>query len=146
MVARELFAWVWLLTLVVTYAAYFTAVEMSGEAPFWTRIIMFAATTIVQVVIIGAASAVIALRYRNELSRDERDRAFEHRATAIAYNILIVGLIVVGCILPFNQSGWKLFNAAVFVIALAEIVRHGLIVRFYRRGMSEQEARRGWHG
>lgn len=146
MVAREQFAWVWLLTLVVTYAAYFAAVELSGEVPFVTRIIMFATTTFVQVVIIATASTVIALRHRNEMSGDERDRAIEHRATAIAYNILIVGLILVGCILPFNQSGWKLFNAAVFVIALAEIVRHALIVNFYRRGMKEGEPSRGWHG
>jgi hypothetical protein len=146
MVAREQFAWVWLLTLVVTYAAYFTAVQLTGDAPFMVRIIMFAAATIAQVVIIAVASTVIALRHRNELSGDERDRAIEHRATTVAYSVLIVGMILVGCILPFSQSGWELFNAAVFVIALAEIVRHALIVTFYRRGMKEGVPSRGWHG
>lgn len=146
MVAREQFAWVWLLTLVVTYVAYFTAVELSGEAPFPTRILMFAATTIAQVVIIAVASAVIALRHRNELSGDERDRAIDHRASAIAYQVLLCGVILVGCLMPFSHAGWDIFNAAVFVIALAEIVRHALIVTSYRRGIRDGEARRGWHG
>ena len=146
MVAREQFAWVWLLTLVATYAAYFSAVVLMGETTFWTQIIMFAATTVVQVAIIAPVSAVIALRRKNEVSGDERDRAIEQRATAVAYNILVTGIILVGCVLPFTQSGWKLFNAAVFAIALAEIVRHGLIVAMYRRGLKDGEARRGWHG
>jgi uncharacterized membrane protein len=146
MVAREQFAWVWLLTMVVTYTAYFTAVVLVGETSFLNQIAMFAATTIAQVAIVATASAVIATRRRNELSGDERDRAIEHRAAAVAYNILIVGIILVGCVLPFNQSGWKLFNAAVFVIALAEIVRHALIVSMYRRGVKEGQAQRGWHG
>lgn len=137
MVAREKFAWVWLLTMIVTYAAYFTAVALAGDASFWSRIVMFASTTAVQVVIIGIASAAIALRRRSGPEEDERDRAIRDRAGATAYNLLMVGMIVVGCLLPFSTSGWSLFNAAVFAIALAEIVRHGLIVSMYRRG---------WHG
>ena len=146
MVAREQFAWVWLLTMLVTYTVYFAAVVLVGEATFWTQIMMFATAAIAQVAVIAVASAVIALRHKNELSGDERDRAIEHRATAVAYNILIAGIILVGCVLPFTQSGWKLFNAAVFVIALAEIVRHGLIVAAYRRGLRQAKAQRGWHG
>lgn len=146
MVAREQFAWVWLLTLVVTYTVYFTAVVLTGETTFWTQIVMFAATAIVQVVIIATVSAVIALRRKDEVSGDERDRAIEQRATAVAYNILVTGIVLVGCVLPFTQSGWKLFNAAVFAIALAEIVRYGLIVAMYRRGMKDGQASRGWHG
>ncbi len=146
MVAREQFAWVWLLTLVATYTIYFTAVVLVGEAHFWTQILLFAATTIVQVAIITVASAVIAWRRRNELSGDERDHAIEHRATAVAYNALIAGIILVGCVMPFSHSGWDIFHASVFVIALAEIVRHGLIVVMYRRGLKDGEASRGWHG
>ncbi|HCK85298.1 MAG TPA: hypothetical protein DHW63_12505 [Hyphomonadaceae bacterium] len=146
MVAREQFAWVWLLTLVVTYTVYFTAVVLTGETTFWTQIVMFAATAIVQVVIIATVSAVIALRRKDEVSGDERDLAIEQRATAVAYNILVTGIVLVGCVLPFTQSGWKLFNAAVFAIALAEIVRHGLIIVMYRKGLKESKASRGWHG
>jgi uncharacterized membrane protein len=146
MVAREQFAWVWLLTMVVTYAAYFAAVVVMGETPFWTQIIMWAATAIVQVVVIAIASAVIALRYKNELSGDERDRAISHRASAVAYQVLLCGIILVGCLMPFSHTGWDIFHAAVFAIALAEIIRHALIVAAYRRGLRQPNAQRGWHG
>ncbi len=137
MVAREQFAWVWLVTMIVTYSVYFVAVAVLGDAPFWTQIGLFAGVSVAQILIIGTASVVIALRHREGQERDERDRAIEHRAAAVGYNVLIVGMILVGCIMPFSHSGWSLFHGAVLMIALAEIVRHGLIVSMYRRG---------WHG
>lgn len=146
MVARERFAWVWLVTMVVTYGAYFIAVALIGETTFWNRIIAFAATTITQVVIVAIASAVIALRHKDELSGDERDRAIVDRASATAYQVLICGMILVGCLMPFSHAGWDIFNVAVFAIVLAEVVRHALIVAAYRRGVQEPKARRGWHG
>jgi hypothetical protein len=136
-VPREQFAWVWLMTMIVTYPVYFAAVAVVGETTFATQIALFAATTVVQVVVIGAASAAIALRRRTGPDRDERDRAIAHRASSVAYGILIVGMILVGCLMPFSHSGWSLFHAAVLTIAAAEIVRHGMIVAMYRRG---------WHG
>jgi len=145
-VARERFAWVWLVTLVVTYGAYFIAVALIGETTFWNRIIAFAATTLTQVVIVAIASAVIALRHKDELSGDERDRAIADRASAIAYQVLICGMILVGCLMPFGHTGWDIFNVAVFAIVLAEVGRHALIVAAYRRGLHEPKARRGWHG
>lgn len=146
MVAREKFAWVWLLTMVVTYAAYFTAVAFVGETTFWNQIVMFGATTLVQVVVIAAASAVIAVRHKNELTGDERDRAIADRASAVAYQVLICGMILVGCLMPFDRAGWAIFHAAVFAIALAEIVRHALVVTAYRRGLQQPKTQRGWHG
>lgn len=131
---REQFAKVWLVTLVVTYAAYFIAVGVVGETTMWNQILLFAATTIVQVVIIGAASAVLALRHKGGPTADERDRMIDQRATRVGYHLLICGMILVGCVLPFSDSGWPIFHAAVLCIAVAEIVRHGLMVVMYRRG------------
>lgn len=147
MVAREQFAWVWLLTMLVTYPAYFIAIILMGPMPSIVQILVFGVTAIVQVVIIAVASAVIALQHRQALGRDERDRAIEHRASAFAYNWLICGMILVGCLMPFGHSGWDIFHAAVLVIAVAEILRHGLIVAMYRGGVKEvADSRRGWHG
>ena len=131
---KERFARVWLITMLVTYAAYFTAVLMVGEVAALTQIGMFAATAIVQVIVIGAASAMMQIRHEGGLKTDERDRLIDQRATRVAYQVLIGAMIVVGCLMPFNNSGWQIFHAAVFSIALAEIVRHGLIVSMYRRG------------
>jgi len=169
MPAKEQFAWVWLSTMLVTYAAYFTSVFTIGETTALTQIGLFAATTVVQVLVIGTVSAVIAVRHkggpqsdeRDQLidqttvvqvlvigtvsaviavrhkggpQSDERDQLIDQRATRAAYQLLICGMIVVGCLMPFNNSGWRIFHAAVFSIAVSEIVRHGLMVSMYRRG------------
>lgn len=134
MPAKEQFAWVWLSTMLVTYAAYFTSVFTIGETTALTQIGLFAATTVVQVLVIGTVSAVIAVRHKGGPKSDERDQLIDQRATRAAYQLLICGMIVVGCLMPFNNSGWRIFHAAVFSIAVSEIVRHGLMVTMYRRG------------
>lgn len=131
---REQFARVWLVTMVVTYSAYFVAVALVGETTMWNQIGMFAATVIVQVITIGTASAVMEIRHKGGPKADERDRMIDQRATRVAYQILMVGVILVGCVMPFSESGWRIFHVAVLSIAVAEIVRHGLMVSMYRRG------------
>jgi uncharacterized membrane protein len=66
------------------------------------------------------------------LLEDERDRAIDGRATRTAYFVMLTGLIVVGMVMPFNNSGWELVNAALFFIVLAETVRYALILIGYR--------------
>jgi hypothetical protein len=67
------------------------------------------------------------------LLEDERDRAIDGRATRTAYFILLTGMIVVGMVMPFNNGGWKLVNAALFFIVLTETARYALILIGYRR-------------
>jgi hypothetical protein len=131
---KEQFARVWLITMLVTFSAYFTAVIAIGETTPLAQIGLFATTVVVQVIVIGTASAVMEIRHKGGPKSDERDQMIDQRATRVAYQLLICAMIVVGCLMPFNNSGWRIFHAAVFSIALAEIVRHGLIVSMYRRG------------
>lgn len=49
----------------------------------------------------------------------------------------MIGVILSGCVMPFSHERWAHFHAAVAAIAIAEIVRNGLVVVLYRRG---------WHG
>lgn len=138
MTAREQFSWAWLIILVVTYIPYFAIVAGSrgGEPPgVITQLTWFGATAVVQIVLIAIASAVIALRSGDPNRLDERDRAIAHRAGAVAYAVLMAGVIVVGCVMPLYKSGWDIFHAAVLAIALAEGVRLALVVWAYRRGV-----------
>ena len=41
--------------------------------------------------------------------------------------------IVVGVVMPFSDSGWKLTNTALLAIVLAETVRDALMIAGYRR-------------
>ena len=58
---KEQFARVWLITMLVTYFAYFTSVVLVGETTPLNQIGMFAATVVVQVIVIGTASAMMAV-------------------------------------------------------------------------------------
>lgn len=139
MTAREQFSWAWLIILAATYVPYFAAVvwlrQGAAEPSYPTQIWLFGVTAVAQVVLIAIASAVIALRTGDPNVLDERDRSIAHRAAATAYSVLIAGIITVGCLMPFNRSGWDIFHAAVFAIALAEGVRLVMVVHAYRRGL-----------
>jgi len=143
MSGREAFSWVWLTTMIVTYGIYFSiapGLDLRPGIPPLVPFELLAATALVQVIIITIASIVIRMRDGPPSKMDERDRAIAHRAIAhrassVSYYVLMTGLIVVGCIMPFSDHGWKVVNTAVFAIVIAEIVHHGLVVLGYRRGL-----------
>lgn len=67
------------------------------------------------------------------LVEDERDRVIDARATRAAYFLLLTGILVVGVVMPFGESGWQIINAALAFVVSSETLRHGLIVMGYRR-------------
>lgn len=141
MLARERFAWVWLVSLVLVLGSYLVAV---AAAPAWFEALGTAQRIGVLAIPLGLLG-VIALsthglawlrrQDREAGEPDERDRAIEHRASHVAYHVLMAGMIVVGCVMPFSDSGWKLVHAALFFIALAELTHTGMILSGYRRGL-----------
>ena len=85
---------------------------------------------------VGYVGGLLVIKRREAgepLLEDERDRAIDGRATRMAYFVLITGMIVVGVVMPFNNNGWKLVNAALLGIVLAETVRYALILIGYRQ-------------
>ena len=64
---------------------------------------------------------------------DERDLAIMRRSVDSAYYVLIAGMILVGCVMPFRSGGWTIINAALAMIILAEIVHYTVVVSCYRR-------------
>jgi hypothetical protein len=42
-------------------------------------------------------------------------------------------MILVGCVMPFNASGWRIVNAALAMIVAAEVVHYATVVFSYRR-------------
>jgi hypothetical protein len=141
MLARERFAWVWLVSLVVVLGSYLVAV---AAAPAWfealghaQRIGMLAIPLGLLGVIALATHGLSWLGRKDRVAGepDERDRAIELRASHVAYHVLMAGMVIVGCVMPFSDSGWQLVHAALFFIAVAELTHSGLIVAGYRRGL-----------
>jgi hypothetical protein len=142
MAFREKIAWLTLGAMLVAYGVYFSLLAMAaqgGEPPLLRMLGLFAAVTVGQVVFVIIASVVLATQSRGEAQAppDERDRAIARRGTSVAYFVLMVGMILVGVVMPFGAPGWKIINAALFALVVAESVRYGLVVISYRRG---------WHG
>ena len=141
MLARERFAWVWIVALVILLGSYLAAVAVAPErfeALGQLQRIGLLAIPLGLLGVIALATHGLAWLRRKDREPgepDERDRAIEHRASHVAYHVLMAGMIVVGCVMPFTDSGWKLVHAALFFILIAEITHSGLVLSGYRRGL-----------
>jgi hypothetical protein len=136
---REKTAWLSLLAMAVTFGPYFTMTAMRSlpnEAmPNLRQLGLFAVTAIVQLLILGGGHLFLRRGAVQEarMPLDERDQAIMRRSVSSAYYVLIAGMILVGCVMPFTSSGWKIINAALFMIITAEVVHYGVVVFSYRR-------------
>jgi hypothetical protein len=136
---RERAAWLHLVAMTVSYGPYFSLMALqppTAPLPDLRTMSAFAVTVTVQVIVLGMGHAWLALARPAEAraAADERDRAVELRSMKIAYLVLITGMIFVGVVMPFSSSGWKLINAAIGAIVLAEIAHYSIVVWSYRRG------------
>ena len=136
---REKIAWLSLIAIAVTYGPYFSLMA-SGTLPLrpmpdLTRLGYFALTTIVQVILLAIGHVVLRLSSPEEARApaDERDSAITRQSVSAAYYVLMTGMIVVGCVMPFLQAGWAIVNGTIFMIVLAEVVHYAIVVVSYRR-------------
>ncbi|MEO6217714.1 MAG: hypothetical protein ABIO86_16920 [Sphingomonas sp.] len=143
---REKSAWVAVAGMVVGYGGYFAAIGLSpramdGDHPeMMLRLFaLLTAATIVRLLIMGAGTLAIRTSSPADARApaDERDRAIAGRSAAIAYYVMMTGMILVGMVMPFTAQGWTIVNAALLAIVVAELARYGTIIAAYRRG---------WHG
>jgi hypothetical protein len=142
MAFREKGAWLALVTILIAYGAYFGIIGPSigfGATRLTDIIWAFGAVAAAHAVTMIVGSIVIAIQARREATApgDERDRSIARRGTAIAYYVLISGMILVGVVMPFSSQPYEIINAALATIVVAEIVHYGLVLVGYRRG---------WHG
>ena len=128
-------AWLALWSMCPPYAVYF-AIQLgspSWPATMWERIICLGVTALVHATIAAAGFVLLLRKQRGErMLADERDQAIDARATRGAYWLLFTGAVVVGMMMPFKDGGWRIVNATLLVLVLAEAVRNVLIVVGYR--------------
>jgi len=135
---RERTAWLSLTAIAVTFGPYFASLKagwIGDKLPGLHMLALYAAVVAAQITILAIGNAILRLKFPEEAKEpaDERDSAITQRSVRIAYYVLLVGMILVGCVMPFNAAGWSIVNAAVFMIAAAELVRYGIVVSSYRR-------------
>jgi hypothetical protein len=137
---REKLAWLSLSAMALTFGPYFAiagrGAAMDKPMPNLNLLWLFAIAAGVQLLIQGLGR--LWLRHKDRLDGglqlpDERDRAIEYRSVRAAYGVLIAGMILVGCVMPFNSSGWRIVNAALAMIVAAEVVHYATVVVSYHR-------------
>jgi hypothetical protein len=135
---REKTAWLSLIAMAIAFGPYFALVAarpLPGNLPNLRQLGMFAIAAIAQAVILGIGHLYLGSGSPREARSplDERDRAIKSRSVSSAYYVLIVGMILVGCVMPFHSSGWSIINTALLMIVAAEVVHYGVVVLSYRR-------------
>lgn len=136
---REKIAWLSLIAAAVAFGPYFAIVAAGTfegiPLPNLPQMGLFASAAAVQVAILGVGHLWLRRTSPEDarLPLDERDRAIRHSGLRSAYYVLMVGMILVGVVMPFNKGGWEIVNAAIFMIVLAELVSYGVMAVSYRR-------------
>lgn len=136
---REKTAWLSLVAMCVAFAPYFAHaaadVRAAQAVPSVHQLGLFAWAIVVQVAIMAAGHAYLRLQSPEDATAppDERDRAIMSRSITWAYYVLITGMILVGCVMPFSAGGWTIINTALLMIVVAELVHYGAVVLSYRR-------------
>lgn len=136
---REKIAWLSLIAMAVTFGPYFAIIgahyHLGMSLPSLPELGIFGITAIAQALILGAGHLYLrhASPQEARMPPDERDRAIMYRAMSTAYYVLIGGMILVGVVMPFGAGGWKIVNAALFMIVASEVVHYGVVASSYRR-------------
>lgn len=142
MAFREKLAWLGLVTMLIAYTLYFGWVlswpDPDRMRPFdilWPFGLIAGGHGIAY--IIGSIAIAVTATADANQAADERDRAIARRGATIGYYILLVGMLLVGVVMPFTDARVEIVNTALFAIVVAEITRSIVVVISYRRG---------WHG
>jgi uncharacterized BrkB/YihY/UPF0761 family membrane protein len=139
MAYREKLAWLTMGTMLVAYTIYFGFVGPAvdfGRTRLIDVIWSFGAVASAHAVAVVVGTIAIAAGTPKEgrSPPDERDRAIARRSSTIGYYVLLVGMMLVGMVMPFTEPAWKIVNAALLAIVVAELIRDAIILLGYRRG------------
>jgi hypothetical protein len=133
---REKSAWISLVLIVLVFGPYFWLVGRSfagqthvhGGTQF-ALILLFVVLEIVLHIAVAIQSPRDA-----EAPSDERDNLIDLRATRVAFYVLFGGALISIFTLHFPVNVWTLSQFVLFSIVVAELVKFGSQIVFYRRG------------
>ena len=138
---REKIAWLSLIGMAVCYGPYFAYTYRSPlldqPLPNFPLMALFAAAAGGNAVwtLLGRLLVRMNTPPDERGAADERDRAIDRNARAVAYYVLIGLALYVGCFLPFTSAGWHIVNSMVASVVIAETLSFVVIVLGYRRGV-----------
>lgn len=98
--------------------------------------VLFSGLVLLLVAIQVVTHVVLAIRSPAEARTplDERERQIQLRATPPAYYLLLIGTFLTIGTMHMGFSVWQMAHCVLFCIWIAELLRFGLRLYFYRRG------------
>jgi hypothetical protein len=136
---REKIHWVALVTMIFAFGWYFLQTpwrSAGGPQTLWASAGLLFAATLAVVVLMTAATAIMAIRNRDEvnLKEDERDRSIHWRGTHLAYYPMVVGTWSCIGLIFAGVDRVILLNVLLAMVVLAELLRIGWQIWLYRKG------------
>ena len=138
MAFREKIDWLSFAVILLGFSAYFWIFpygvgDREGLAAQAGLLIALAIIFTIVMPIVATLLALMRPRDANAPA-DERDRNITRRASGIAYYVLIVGLAGCFALAHITRDLVLVLNAVLAAAVVAELVRLGLQIRFYRTG------------
>ena len=134
---REKSAWISFVLILLLSLVYFShavvvAAHQQGYEPLGH---LFFALVGALVVLEIALHVAVAIRAPREAStdKDERDRLIDLKATHIAFPVLLVGALAANLPMHLGGGRWAMSQCIVLAIVIAELVRFGSQIVYYRR-------------
>jgi len=136
---REKMHWVALVVMSLAFGWYFFTYPwglISEPAAIWATAGRLIALTLGIIAAMTVATVFLAIRNPKEvhLKEDERDRAIHMRGTHIAYYPMVVGSWTCIGLIFSGVSQAVLLNLILAMVVIAELIRIGVQIRYYRRG------------
>ena len=136
---REKSAWISFVLILLVFGAYFWTVaqvlhgEMEPRTAFSIEVGLVIAFVLLQIVLHG----VLAMQAPDEARtpRDERERLIDMKATRVAFHVLVLGALASAGLMHMTRSVWVLGQHVVLAVVVAELVRFGGQILYYRRGV-----------
>jgi len=136
---REKSAWISFVTILLVFGAYFWNVRqvLAGQveygAAFKVEVGLLVAFFLIEIVL----HIAIAVQAPNEARapRDEREQLIEMRATRVAFQVLVVGALAAMGMMHLTRSVWAMGQHVLLAVVVAELVRFGGQILYYRRGV-----------
>lgn len=135
---QEKVAWLTLVSAVVVYGAFVSAVlaTPAAEQTVLRVVVLFTVALTIQGVVIAVARPLLALRDPEDAKAplDERDRNVAHRAFKAAYLTLMGAVVLLAMAVPYAREAWQPTLAAYLAAIVADMVRMAATIAGYRAG------------
>jgi hypothetical protein len=136
---REKIHWAAFLGLVIGFGWYFISYPwdiVATDAGVGAVAGMLVPVTIIIIIVMTITTAYFAIRTPSEVNikEDERERTFHIRGTHLAYYPLVLGVWANMIAMFYRLSVGEHLNLLIATVVVAELVRVGSQLYFYRRG------------